>query len=121
MAPPSILVDKESYLLELARYLVLNPVRARIVAGPAGWEWSSYRAMAGEGPVPSFLTTDWLLAQFGGQREESQAAYRRFVAEGMGKTVREDLKGGVILGSRKVISQDLTPMISIPARHPSPA
>nr|WP_321390027.1 hypothetical protein [uncultured Desulfuromusa sp.] len=42
----SILVEKESYLLELCRYIVLNPVRAGRCDKPAGWQWSSYRATA---------------------------------------------------------------------------
>jgi len=43
----AIVVDRESYLLELARYVVLNPVRAGLVANPEDWPWSSYRAMVG--------------------------------------------------------------------------
>jgi len=42
-----ILVDKDAYLLELSRYVVLNPVRAGIVSGPEDWRWSSYRATMG--------------------------------------------------------------------------
>jgi hypothetical protein len=49
--------------------------------------------------TPKFLSPDWILSQFGSQREEAQAAYRHFVAEGMGKTIWGNLKGGVILGS----------------------
>ena len=37
-----ILVDKEAYLLELSRYIVLNPVRAGMVNHPKDWKWSSY-------------------------------------------------------------------------------
>lgn len=95
----SILVDKGSYLLELARYVVLNPVRAKLVKDPKDWEWSSYRATVGMTTTPKFLSTDWILSQFGSQREEAQAAYRHFVAEGIGKTIWGNLKGGVILGS----------------------
>jgi hypothetical protein len=83
----SILVDKGSYLLELARYVVLNPVRAKLVKDPKDWEWSSYRATVGMTTTPKFLSTDWILSQFGSQREEAQAAYRHFVAEGIGKTI----------------------------------
>src|ERR671924_2148265 len=43
----AIIVQKESYLVELARYVVLNPVRARMVRSLAEWPWSSYRATAG--------------------------------------------------------------------------
>jgi REP element-mobilizing transposase RayT len=99
----SILVDRDAYLLELARYVVLNPVRAGAVKHPEDWEWSSYRATAGETPPPSFLTTDWVLAQFGARRRQAQEHYRRFVAEGGGRTVWENLHGGVILGDEAFV------------------
>jgi putative transposase len=54
----AIIVQKESYLLELARYVVLNPVRARMVRSPAEWPWSSYRATAGLCDAPFWLATD---------------------------------------------------------------
>ncbi len=44
-----ILIERESYLLELARYVVLNPVRANMVHRPEEWSCSSYRATAGQG------------------------------------------------------------------------
>jgi putative transposase len=56
-----ILVERDSYLLELARYVVLNPVGVGMVRQPQEWPWSSYRATVGEIPAPPFLTTDWLL------------------------------------------------------------
>jgi REP-associated tyrosine transposase len=62
----AILVDRDSYLLELCRYVVLNPVRARITRKPDTYAWSSYRATAGLDPAPSFLTVEWILSQFGG-------------------------------------------------------
>ena len=43
----SLVVERETYLLELCRYVVLNPVRAGMVATPADWPWSSYGATAG--------------------------------------------------------------------------
>ncbi len=43
----SILIQKDSHLLEVCRYVVLNPVRARMVERPEVWKWSSYRATAG--------------------------------------------------------------------------
>jgi REP element-mobilizing transposase RayT len=51
----AILVDGDSYLLELARYVVLNPVRARMVSQPGAWPWSSYDAMVGDAPVPPLV------------------------------------------------------------------
>ncbi len=78
-----ILVEKDSYLLEFARYVVLNPVRAGLVSRPEEWPWSSYRATTGEQNASPFLETDWLLRAFADSRPQTVAGYRRFVAEGM--------------------------------------
>lgn len=80
----AILVDKEAYLLELARYVVLNPVRAGLARAAKDWPWSSYRATGGLSDPPPFLVVDWLLAQFSSRRREAQRLYRRFVSEGRG-------------------------------------
>ncbi|MBI2534293.1 MAG: transposase, partial [Deltaproteobacteria bacterium] len=68
----AILVQKESYLLELCRYIVLNPVRVKGGAEMGAWKWSSYRATAGLVLVPEFLSIDWLLEQFGQNRPAAQ-------------------------------------------------
>jgi putative transposase len=60
----AILVERDAYLLELARYVVLNPVRAAMVPEAGDWPWSSYRAVVGEEPAPAWLQTDWVLGQF---------------------------------------------------------
>lgn len=83
----SILVEKDAYLLTVARYIVLNPVRAGIVQRPEHYRWSSYRATAGLEEVPAFLTTDWLLSQFAPARRLAQARYRAFVAAGLADPV----------------------------------
>ena len=57
-------MEKEAHLLELCRYVVLNPVRIKGGASAQGWKWSSYRATAGLSSVPEFLSTDWILSQF---------------------------------------------------------
>jgi putative transposase len=77
-----ILVEKDSYLLEPARYIVLNPVRAGMVRRPEDWPWSSYRATVGSETTPPFLATDALLRAFPTNRQQTVAAYRQFVAEG---------------------------------------
>ncbi|WJW75450.1 transposase [Thiohalobacter sp. IOR34] len=79
-----ILVQKGTYLLELARYVVLNPVRAGMVAEAGQWPWSSFRASIGEESAPAWLETDWLLAQFGETRGKAVRRYIRFVREGVG-------------------------------------
>jgi putative transposase len=71
----SVLVEKDSYLLELCRYIVLNPVRARIVTHPEDYPWSSFTFTAGSGKSPEFLSTDWVLAQFGRNRKEARKRY----------------------------------------------
>ena len=80
----AILVDADSYLRELTRYVVLNPVRAGMVAEPAAWPWSSYRATVGIDALPPWLVVDGLLAQFGTQRAQAVQRYTAFVAEGIG-------------------------------------
>lgn len=80
----AILVQKETYLLELSRYVVLNPVRAKMVLTPEEWSWSSYAACMEDGATPSWLDTDWLLGQFGVQRSYARGAYQSFVMAGKG-------------------------------------
>ena len=67
----AILVDKCSYLLELSRYVVLNPVRAQMVGHPGDWPWSSYRYTLGEVESPDWLATDAMLLQFSSNRERA--------------------------------------------------
>ena len=81
----AIVVDRESYLLELCRYVVLNPVRTKRTRKLDTYPWSSYRATAGLGPTPPCLTVDWVLAQFGRQRAAAQRKYQVFVAEGIAR------------------------------------
>jgi len=80
----AILVQKDSYLLELIRYIVLNPVRAGMVKDADDWRWSSYRAMTGRGKPPEWLQVDWLLSQFGSSKKNARAAYASFVQGGIG-------------------------------------
>lgn len=96
----AILVERDSYLLELCRYVVLNPVRAKMVKQPKQYQSSSYRATAGIDAAPPFLTCDWVLSLFGKQRHAAQLKYRAFVKEGIGApSPWEHLRGQVILGT----------------------
>jgi REP element-mobilizing transposase RayT/DNA-binding CsgD family transcriptional regulator len=100
-----ILIQKDSHLLEVCRYVVLNPLRAGMVESPEQWKWSSYRATAGrEKPHPS-LTTDWILGQFGGKRARAEQEYRQFVKWGIDeKSIMLDVKGQVILGEDEFVN-----------------
>jgi REP element-mobilizing transposase RayT len=80
----AILVQKENYLLELSRYVVLNPLRAGMVAALEDWRWSSYPVVTEQEPAPAWLDTDWLLSQFGIQRADAIRSYRMFVMAGKG-------------------------------------
>ena len=107
----AILVEKEEYLLELARYIVLNPVRAKTVKMPERYPWSSYRAMVGLVPVPPALATDWILNQFADTRATARRRYARFVHDGIGVPGPwEEVKGQVLLGSEAFIER-LTPQL----------
>jgi REP element-mobilizing transposase RayT len=74
----------DGHLLETARYIVLNPVRAGICLGPEGWPWSSYRACAGIDFAPSFLAATQHLRLFGTRPSAARKAYCDFVHDGIG-------------------------------------
>lgn len=79
------LVDGEAYLREVCRYIVLNPVRAGLVAHPREWRWSSFRATAGETVGPGFLAVEWVRALGGARnRVEATRRYVSFVEAGIG-------------------------------------
>lgn len=114
----AILVEKESYLLELARYVVLNPVRARMVRSARAWPWSSYRATAAQSEIPAFLTVEWLLSQFSRDRTQAIHAYQKFVSQGRGVNVWDSLRGGSLLGSDEFTEQ-MKPMLAAIAPDPN--
>lgn len=80
----AVLVHKEAHLLELARYIVLNPVRAGMVRAADEWFWSSHHFMLDSAGKPAWLNTQWLLGQFGPGPTRAVDAYRQFVAAGAG-------------------------------------
>lgn len=95
-------MDRENYLLELCRYIVLNPVRAKIAATPEKWPWSSYRSTAGEIVPPNWLAADKVVSFFSGRR----SSYRRFVAEGITRpSIWEHLNGQIYLGDEKFLER----------------
>jgi len=77
----AILLERDSYLLELCRYVVLNPVRAGMVDEIGQYAWSSYPSMMGDIAPPQWLHTDWLLSQFGTGRALARHRYVKFVSE----------------------------------------
>lgn len=123
----AIIVQKDSYLLELARYIVLNPVRAQMVRSARDWPWSSYRATAGMLDGPAWLATDPILSAFGQRRTQALEAYRSFVVAGKNQpSPWASLRNQIYLGSdafvgkmqRKVEAvRDLTEVPAIQRRQ----
>jgi REP element-mobilizing transposase RayT len=72
-------VEREAHLLEVARYIVRNPVRAGLCDRPGEWRWSSHRAVLGLARAPAWLRVEQLLAPFGGPDPEARERYRAFV------------------------------------------
>jgi len=104
----AILVEKDSYLLELARYVVLNPVRARMVNEAGEWPWSSYRdtISSHDHHRLEWLETDWLLGQFSSHRQKAIRAYKNFVREGVGLgSIWSGLQSQVFLGSDEFVER----------------
>ncbi len=100
----AIVIQKGSYLLEVCRYIVLNPVRASLVKEPGQWQWSSYAATAGEAKPSACLTTAWILEQFSERRGSAENEYRKFVRSGIGEgLIWEGVKGQIILGKEDFV------------------
>lgn len=100
-----ILVDQDAYFLELSRYVVLNPVRARMVDAAVQWPWSSYRATVGEAPVPEWAALDRLLSAFSADHKKACQRYRRFVREGAEREVWAGLRQQIYLGDEKFVER----------------
>jgi len=104
----SILVQKDLYLLELARYIVLNPVRAGMVKAAKDWRWSSYRVTAGLAPPIDWLNSAWLLSQFSKQHQTAIIKYRKFVSEGKKQTKPwKKIRNQILLGSDKFVKDSI--------------
>jgi putative transposase len=109
----AILVDRDSYLLEVCRYVELNPVRAGIVNAAADWRWSSYRAHAGLAETPPWLDTlslhGYLLGRAPAGRADQRAAARRYeklVAAGLGAELwQQALNRQIFLGDDDFVAR----------------
>ncbi|MDB5792208.1 MAG: hypothetical protein JWQ80_2232 [Massilia sp.] len=102
----AILVQKESYLSELTRYIVLNPLRAKVVASLDDWQWSSHHYFVGQEDPPSWLERDWLLSRFGNVRPAAVSAYQAFVLAGLGaSSPLTSVRHQVLLGDDAFVSE----------------
>jgi putative transposase len=100
----SVIVDRDAYLLELARYIVLNPVRAGLVSDAKDWPWSSYRGTAGMVAAPHWLSVQAITGQFGNQVLAAQQVYRDFVLDGVHiPSPWGELRGQTYLGGERFL------------------
>ena len=97
----AFLIEKQAYFTEVIRYVVLNPVRAKIVTAPSAYRWSSYRATAGSAAAPDWLDTRAALEPFGENDEAARRNYEAFVFEKMRRTdsIWENAFNGIYLGT----------------------
>ena len=112
----AVLVQKDGHLLELARYLVANPVRAGVVDHPESWPWSSYQWMIGDARCPVWFNANWLLGNFSENRVAAVSAYIQFVSAGLGMpSPLAQMGHRFVLGDESFIETH-----SSPAAAPSP-
>jgi REP element-mobilizing transposase RayT len=104
----AIVVEQESYFLEVCRYVDLNPVRAKIVKHPRDWIWSSYRAHAGRVVGPAWLDSAALHRRLAARapHRDGPRRYAEFVAAGRGVRLWEEgLSRQIYLGGDQFIKQ----------------
>jgi len=93
----ALLIDADSYLLELVRYLHLNPVRAGMVQDPEAYAWSSHGAYLGQQSI-TWLTTDWVYRHFSENTKEAMRLYRCFAMDGLKGEYRKEFHRGSFEG-----------------------
>jgi putative transposase len=89
----AILINADSYLVQLTAYLHLNPVRAGMVARCEEYEWSSHRSYQGTNPIP-WLTTEMVLAQFSKKPATAKRLFLEYAAERSSEGHRREFHGG---------------------------
>ena len=105
----AILVERDSYLLELVRYIHLNPVRVGWVKDPKDYGWSSHLDYLG-GKQNPWLTTEWILKQLGNTERVAVRRYEKFIWAGIGEGYRKEFHSGEdgrILGEDRFIAKVL--------------
>ena len=120
----AILVEKEAYLLELVRYVLLNPVRVGWCELPEQWRWSSYRALLGLTPRPAWLSNDWLLGQLAPDLGRARERWQRFVADGIADPRPLAVRAGIYLATDRFIRArlggDPAPIAEVPREQWQP-
>ncbi len=100
----AILVDADSYLLELVRYIHNNPIRANIAETIDQYAWSSHRTYLGLNPIP-WLSQDLILSQFSKHEKRARELYRDFILKGAEEKYRAEFHRGIHEG--RILGDDL--------------
>jgi len=102
----SWLVERDEKFLDNCRYIVNNPVEAKMVEHPSDWPWSSFKATRGLERGPDFLKTDFLLSYFSSSRKKAQKMYENFILAGIGiESPLMEAKNQIFLGSDSFIAE----------------
>jgi REP element-mobilizing transposase RayT len=118
----AVMVDADEYLLELAAYIQLNPVRARMTDQPGDYQWSSHRAYLGKESLP-WLQTDFMLSLLSPNETQARAKFAAFVAERIMDGRRDEFHGeksadSRIFGDDKFVDLVLITAEALPERKP---
>ena len=107
----ALLIDADAYLLELVRYIHLNPVRAGIASTATSYPWSGHHGYLGKETLP-WLTTDLVLSMLSQNGASARSAYAAFVQAGLGEDRRDAFHRGTcdgrILGDEAFVDGILT-------------
>ena len=93
----AILVDEESYLLELSRYIHLNPVRSGLCKSPDEFEWSSFRAYLGSMDI-SWLYKQEVLMRFSADESRARVLFSDFVSSAIDEASKLEFEHGLSMG-----------------------
>ncbi len=102
----AFLIEEHDYLMQVIRYVVLNPVRAKMVRNPCDYRWSSHRATAGLETAPEWLARKEILKQFSNDRRQAEKRYQAFVKMGFDlPSPFEQTGNSGILGSDQFVDE----------------
>ena len=107
----ALLVDQDAYLLELVRYIHLNPVRAGLVMQPDSYQWSGHNCYLGKETLP-WMTTDWVLGQFGEDITTARHSFAQFMNEDIGLEHENKFHQGSVKDARVIGNDDFLDRIS---------
>jgi REP element-mobilizing transposase RayT len=105
--PRAVLVERETYLLELVRYVHNNPVRAGVARFARSSDWTSHQAYVGRAQAPAWLRVGYVLQRFGRNPERAASEFDAFVDAGRAERRRPELSGAADAGEAAEVRRAL--------------